>query len=126
MAKLLAIAAAFLMCIPAGAFAKEKTEHKAKTEHSVRFYQTVEVGSAQLKPGTYKVEWAASGTSVPITFTQDGKTVLTTQGHIVEQSKPADADEIVMHQTITNQERLEELIFGHRREALSFTPTSGM
>lgn len=122
MAKYLAIAAAFLMFIPAGALAKDK----AKTEHKVKLYQPVEVGSAQLQPGTYKVEWAAEGTSTPITFMQDGRTVLTTRGHIVEQNKPANADEVVMRKTNTNQERLEELIFSHQKEALSFTPASGM
>jgi hypothetical protein len=126
MAKYLAIAAAFLMFIPSGVFAKDKTEHKAKAEHNVKLYQPVEVGSSQLQPGTYKVEWNGTGNAVPITFTQDGKTVLTTRGDIVEQNKPAAADEVLMRKTNTNQERVEELIFGHRKEALSFTPMPGM
>jgi hypothetical protein len=92
----------------------------------VKLYQAVEVGSAQLQPGTYKVEWAANGTSIPVTFMQNGKTVLSARGHIVEQSKRADADEVVMRKTNRNQERLEELIFSHQKEAVSFTPASGM
>ena len=126
MAKYLAVAAALVMFIPGGAFAREKTDHNAKTEHNVKLYEAVQVGSAQLHPGTYKVAWEDTGKSVPITFTHNGKTVLTTRGHIVEQSKPADTDEVVMRKTHTNQERLEELIFGHHKEALSFTPSSGM
>lgn len=126
MTKYLAITAAILMFIPIGAFAKDKTEHNMKTEHNVKLYQPVEIGNVQLKPGTYKVEWDATGKSVPITFTQYGKTVLSTQGHLVEQKKPADNDEVVMRKTSNNQERLEELIFGHQKQALSFTPMSGM
>jgi hypothetical protein len=120
MAKYFAMAAALLMLISAGAFAKDKTEHK------VRLDEAVTVGSAQLQPGTYKVQWEATGNSVPVTFTQNGKTVLTTQGHIVEQNKPADTDQVLMRKTSTNQQRLEELIFGHQKQALSFSPNSGM
>lgn len=120
MAKYFAIAAALLMFMPAAGLAQEKTEHK------VNLYEPVQVGSTFLQPGTYKVAWQGTGTSVPITFTKNGKTVLTTRGHVVEQSKPAANDEVVMRKTNTNQQRLEELIFGHQKEALSLTPTSGM
>ncbi len=120
MAKYLAFAAALLMFIPAGAFAKDKTEHKVKLE------QAVMVGSAQLQPGTYKVEWEGAGNSVPVTFTRDGKTVLTTRGQVVEQNKPAETDEVLMRKNNTDQQQLEELIFGHQKHALSFTPNSGM
>jgi hypothetical protein len=126
MAKYLAIAAALVMFIPGGAFAKDKSDHEAKTEHKVKIDEAVQVGSTQLQPGTYEVAWQNTGKFVPITFTHNGKTVLTTRGHIVEQSKPSDTDEVLMRKTNTNQQRLEELIFGHHKEALSFTTPSGM
>jgi hypothetical protein len=46
---------------------------------------------------------------------------------LVEQTKPTNSDEVVTHKTNKNQEQLDELIFGHHKEALSFTPeSSGM
>jgi hypothetical protein len=119
-AKYSGLALVLLLLIPA-AFAKDKPEHNLKLD------QTVQVGSAQLQPGKYTVEWQGTGHAVPIKFLQDGKTVLSTTGQVVERDKPAQADEIMMRKTNTNQERLEELDFGHRKEALLFAPaTAGM
>ena len=46
-ANYLGLAAALLLLIPAGALAKEKSEHNLKLD------EAVQVGSAQLPPGNY-------------------------------------------------------------------------
>ena len=112
-ANYLGLAAALLLLLPAGAFAKEKSEHSLKA---------VQVGSAQLRPGNYKVEWNGTGPAVSINFLQNGKKLLSTTGRLVEKDKPAEADEVTTRKTATNQQRLEELDFAKRTEVLLFAP----
>ncbi len=119
-AKYLGLAATFFLLIPAAAFAKDKPEH------NVRLYEPVLVGSSTLQPGHYKVEWQGTGQAVPIKFLRDGKIVLSTTGQVVDKSKPPQTDEITTEKT-NNKERLQEIDFGHRKEALLFTShTAGM
>jgi hypothetical protein len=113
-AKYLGLAVALLLLMPAGAFAKEKTEH------TVKLYQPVLVGSTQLAPGNYKVEWQGTGHAVAIKFLHNGKTVLSTTGNVIAKNRPPQADEVMMRKTSKNQERLEELDFGNHKEALLF------
>jgi hypothetical protein len=48
--------------------------------------QNVQVGSARLSAGTYKLAWTGSaGSDVQVTLTQSGKTVLTFAAKAVEQ-----------------------------------------
>jgi hypothetical protein len=59
---------------PLSAFARDKNQH------SVEILDSVQVGSTQLKPGNYKVEWQGSGPEVQVNFVRDGKTVATVPG----------------------------------------------
>ena len=115
-ANYLELAAALLLLLPRGAFAK------GKSEHSLKLDEAVQVGSAQLRPGNYKVEWNGAGPAVSINFLQNGKTLLSTTGRLVEKDKPAEADEVTTRKTATNQQRLEELDFAKRTEVLLFAP----
>ncbi len=117
-ANYLGLAAALLLLIPVSALAKEKD----KTERNLRLYDAVQVGSTMLQPGHYKVEWKGTGQAVPITFLRDGKSVLSTTAQVVEKKKAPQSDAVVMRKTRSNKERLEELDFGHRKDALLFTP----
>ena len=49
-------------------------------QHSVQIPDSVQVGSAQLQPGNYKVEWQGTGPEVQVKFLRDGKTVATVPG----------------------------------------------
>lgn len=119
--KYLSLAAAFVLLLTPAALAKSKDEHSMKLD------EPVQVGSAQLPAGNYKVEWQGMGEAVPIKFLRDGKTVLSTTGQVVEKDKPAEADQVMMQETKSKHERLEEIDFGHRREALLFSAhTRGM
>ena len=51
-----------------------------KNQHSVDIPDAVQIGSTQLKPGNYKVEWQQAGPNVHVEFVQNGKTMATALG----------------------------------------------
>ncbi len=95
-----------------------------KNQHSVEIPDSVQVGSAQLKPGNYKVEWQGTGPEVQVNFVLDGKTVATVPGTL----KTSDAhvvDDIVTDTTSANAKTLKEIDFSRDKESLIFDQ-SGM
>lgn len=100
-AKYLALLATLTLLTPFCALARERNQH------SVDIHNSVQVGTTQLKPGSYKVEWQEDGPAVNVRFVQGGKTVVT-------------QDDMVMRTTSANKNVLEEIDFGHQKEALVF------
>ena len=45
--------------------------------HSVEIFYAVQIGTTELKPGSYKVEWQGTGSAVEVTFRRNGKTLVT-------------------------------------------------
>jgi hypothetical protein len=109
--------AALSLLIPLGALARPKNER------DVAIPDTVQVGSTQLKAGTYEVEWQGNKQSLRVSFLEDGKTVATTQGKMVEKSKRAPHDIFVM---ASDTKRLEEIDFGGKKDALVFPPNPAL
>jgi hypothetical protein len=103
---------------PLSAFARDKNQH------SVEILDSVQVGSTQLKPGNYKVEWQGSGPEVQVNFVRDGKTVATVPGTLKTNDAHV-ADEIVTDTTNANATMLKEIDFSHDKESLIFDQ-SGM
>ncbi len=66
-----------LLLLPASAFARDKNEGNLK------LFDTVRVGSTQLQPGNYKVEWNGARPTVNVDILQDKKTVATTSAKLV-------------------------------------------
>jgi hypothetical protein len=66
--KYLAILSTFALLSSLGALARDNRKH------TVRFQDSVEVGSTQLKVGDYKVKWQGTGPAVHLTFLQHGST----------------------------------------------------
>jgi hypothetical protein len=89
-----------------------------KDEHSVDISDVVQVGSVQLKPGNYKVEWQGTGPAVQVSFQQNGKTVVTVPGTLKTNDDQVTQDGIVTEATSANTRVLEEIDFGHQKEAL--------
>ncbi len=112
-AKYMVLLATLALLVPLSAFARPKNEH------DVNLTAAVQVGSTQLKPGTYKVEWQGNQQSLSVSFVEGGKTVATTQGKMVEQSKPALYDAVVM-KTAGKTTRIEEIDFRGQKDALVF------
>ncbi len=111
--KYLGMLSAVALSISVSAFAHPKNEH------SMTISDNVQVGSTQLKAGTYKIEWQGPASSLQVRFIRDGKTVATAQARMVEKDKAFPSDEIVtadMHKT----QRLEEIDFGGKKDALVF------
>jgi hypothetical protein len=92
----------------------------AKDSHSGKFTlsNTVQVGSTQLRPGEYKVEWNGPANNVKIEILQNGKTVATTDGQIKNLQQRAPYDAVLTRTAQDNTETLDEIDFGNRSEAL--------
>jgi hypothetical protein len=104
---------------PLGAFAKDKNVH------SVNLADAVQIGTTQLKPGSYKVEWQGTGPNVQVNFLHEGKTVATVPGTLKTNEERITRDEIVTDPSSTGARALKEIDFGHQKEALVFSQ-SGM
>jgi len=79
----------------------------------------VQIGSTQLKPGNYKLEWHDAGSAVNVTFEQNGKIVATTSATLKMNDSQVTQDDVVI-QTSDNKKVLKEIDFGHQKEALLF------
>jgi len=113
-AKYMILLATLTLGLPLSAWARPKNEH------NLTIYDPVQVGSTQLKPGDYKVEWQGTGQAVQVRFLQYGKTVATTQGKLVEEKKPSSQDDVVTVK-VGNAERLEEIDFEGNKDSLVIT-----
>jgi hypothetical protein len=112
--KYLALLSTLALLTPLGAFARDKNQH------SVSFPDPVQVGSAQLQPGTYKVKWDGSGPEVQVSFVRDGKTVATVPGTLKTKDTAVVQDDIVVEPVSGSGKALREIDFGHQQEALVF------
>jgi hypothetical protein len=111
--KYMVLLAALALLIPTGALARPKNERR------VTIPDAVQVGSTQLKAGTYKVEWQGNKQSLHVNFLENGKTVATAQAKMVEKSRRARYDAFVTKMA-GNTKRLEEIDFGGENDALVF------
>jgi hypothetical protein len=97
-----------------------------KNQHTVNISGAVQVGSTQLKPGTYKVQWQGTGPDVQVTFLKNGKTVATVPGTLKTNDREVTQDaQIVSGADNAANRTLDEIDFGHNKEALVFQQ-SGM
>lgn len=92
-------------------------------QHSVEIQDSVQVGSAQLQPGNYKVEWQGTGPEVQVNFLRDGKTVATVPGTLKTNNTQAVQADVVTGTTSANTRTLEEIDFGRNKESLIFEQT---
>lgn len=92
----------------------------AKDSHSGKFTlaDTVQVGSTQLTPGDYKVEWNGPANNVKIEIIKNGKTVATTDGQIKNLQQRAPYDAVLTKTAQDNTKTLDEIDFDNRSEAL--------
>ena len=87
---------------------------------SVEILDSVQIGTTELKPGNYKVEWQGTGPEVQVSFQQNGKTVLTAPGTLKTNDDQVTQDAIETEATATGTSTLKEIDFGHQKEALVF------
>ncbi len=85
----------------------------------------VQIGTAELKPGNYKVKWQGTGPAVQVSFQQNGKTVVTVPGTLETNDDQVTQDAIVTEATSADTSALKEIRFGHQKEALVFDQNPG-
>ena len=88
--------------------------------HSVEISNAVEIGGTRLKPGNYKVEWQGTGPMVPVSFQQNGKTVVTVPGTLKTSDDQVKQDAIVTGATGAGTSAIKEIDFRHLKQALVF------
>jgi virulence-associated protein VagC len=89
-------------------------------KHSVDFPESLQIGSTELKAGSYKVEWQGPGPTVQVSFLQNGNTVITVPATLQTNDKQVTQDDVVTDTTSANRKALEEIDFDHQKEALVF------
>jgi len=92
---------------------------------SVEISDVVQIGSTQLKPGNYKVEWQGTGPAVQVSFQQNGKTMVTVPGTLKTNDGQVTQDAIVTEATSAGTSTLKEIDFGHQKLALVFDQNPG-
>ena len=112
--KYLALLSTLALLSPLGALARDKNQH------SVDISDSVQIGTTQLEPGNYKVEWQGTGPSVQVNFLQHGKTVATVPGTLKTNDDKVTQDSIITDSGNANARALREIDFGRQKEALIF------
>ena len=87
--------------------------------HSVEILNAVQIGTTELKPGNYKVEWQGTGPAVQVSFQQNGKTVVTAPGTLKTNDDQVTQDAIVTEETGVGMSTLKEIDFGHQKRGAS-------
>jgi hypothetical protein len=118
LAKSLTLLAVLSVLIPAASFARDKNQGKMVLD------EPAQIGSTQLKPGTYNIEWQGSGPAVNVEVTQHNKTLATVPGQLKTNDAEASQDAVVLAPSATNssQKQVVEIDFGSRKEALVISP----
>lgn len=111
--KLVALLSTLALLFPFSALAR------GKNQHSVDISETMRVGSTQLKPGSYEIEWQGTGPTVQVRFLKDGNTVATAPATLQTNDKQVTEDEVV-DRTSGNTKALEEIDFSRQKEVLVF------
>jgi hypothetical protein len=111
--KSLACLVALAVVLPAAAAARGKDQQK------VEITDRVQVGSVQLNPGTYKVEWQNAGPNVKVSFLKGNKVITTVPGTLKTDDSNVVQNDIVTEK-VASKTVLREIDFGHSKEALIF------
>jgi hypothetical protein len=93
---------------------------------SVDISSAVQIGTTQLKPGSYKVEWQGSGPVVQVSFEQNGKTLVTVSATLKAAKNQVTQDAVTMDNANANISTLKEIDFSRQKESLVFDQTGGM
>jgi hypothetical protein len=109
----LAALSTLALLFPVGALARNNA-------HSIQIVDVVEIGTTQLKPGDYKVEWQGTGPAVQVSFRQNGKTVATVPATLKANDDQVTQDAIMTEATSADRSELKEIDFGRQKEALVF------
>lgn len=118
----LVVSTLFTLLIPASGFAR------SNNRGTMNLDQPAMVGSTQLQPGSYKVEWNGTGPNVHVNIMQHNNTVASTTGELKTNDQAASQDAVVLRPAPDNssQKEVAEIDFSKHKEALVLNHSSGM
>jgi hypothetical protein len=97
-----------------------------KNEGRISLSAPTQLGSQQIKPGDYKVEWDGSGPSVQVRILRGSKVVATSTASLTEQKTPVPSDQVVLETQDNGTRTLRQIDFAKRRVSLVFDPSEKM
>jgi hypothetical protein len=111
--KYIAMAAVLISSMSLNAFAKDKNETP------VTFSEKVQVGSTEVKPGTYKLQWEGNGPDVQVKVVS-GKDVVATVPAKLLANPSANGVDAIQTRDNANVRQLEQVDFARGRQSLVF------
>jgi hypothetical protein len=112
--KYLMLLCMFTFLLPGVGFAR------AKNQGTMKLMEPARVGSTQLQPGTYKVEWNGTGPNVQVNIMRHKNTVATTNAELKTNDRAASQDAVVVTPASDNSsvKQIAEIDFASHKEAL--------
>lgn len=110
----IAIVAVLASGLSLSAFAKDKSETK------VTFSDPVQVGSTQLKPGDYKLQWQGNGPDVQVQIVKGKDVVATAPAKLIE-NKASLGTNAVTTGSNSSSKTLDQVDFDNGRQSLKFS-----
>lgn len=104
------------LLLPLSALAKD-SDHG-----SMQLIQPAWIGSTQLQPGRYKVDWNGNGPMVTVNVMKGNKTVATTSATLKTNDQGVNQDAVVIAPAKNNGKKVVEIDFGKDKEALLLNP----
>ncbi len=104
-----------VLALTVAAFARDKNRH------NVVLPETTQVGTVQLAPGQYTMEWNQTGSTAEVNFVQHGKTLAQAPAKIVDLGHSALNDSVTLKTESQSAGALEQIQFGGHKEAFSFS-----
>jgi hypothetical protein len=92
---------------------------------SVEIFDAVQIGTTELKPDNYKVEWQGRGPAVNVSFLRKGKNVVKVPGTLKTNDDQVTQDSILIEATGMGRSTLKEIDFRHLKQALVFDQNPG-
>lgn len=114
-AKYLSLVAGLAILLPLSVMAKDSSNSGKFTVS-----EPVKLGSTQLKPGDYKIEWDGTGDSVNVKIMQGKNTVATSPAKLVNHDNAAPYNAVILNDATGGGKGISEIDFGKRKEALVF------
>ena len=80
--------------------------------------QPVEIGTTQLQPGEYRVEWEGSGSAVQVKIVQAGKTVATATGKMVDHKERSPYNDVILKPGAGQTKTIDQFDFSNSNQSL--------
>ncbi len=85
-------------------------------------YYKAQVGTTELAPGNYTLQWQGTGDNVQVKVLQNGKVVATASAKLVENAKLGETNGVT-YRVAGDKRLVEEIKLSHGKESLVFSET---